>query len=124
MAILLLHTCILSCNACWQLIAHPKYHTGANTTFFFMKSLAGMYVLCEVSKVRIPTTKQDIVQLASCLDDLFAISCLHSSISKESGESVIKAPILPMACVEGKKKSILGKRRVSAGSIAGSSSKC
>ncbi|CAO3689052.1 unnamed protein product [Rhizopus microsporus] len=97
---------------------------GANTTFFFMKSLAGMYVLCEVSKVRIPTTKQDIVQLASCLDDLFAISCLHSSISKESGESVIKAPILPMACVEGKKKSILGKRRVSAGSIAGSSSKC
>lgn len=96
---------------------------GSSTTFFYMKSLAGIYVFCEVSRVRIPTTKQDVVQLASYLDDLFAISCLHSNISKESGKPTIKVPILPMACVEGKKKSILGKRRISVGSIAGSLNK-
>lgn len=66
------------------------FFLGTNTTFLYMKLLAGIYAFCEVSRMRIPTTKQDIVQLVSCLDDLFAISCLHSNISKKFGESTIK----------------------------------
>ncbi|KAI8377762.1 uncharacterized protein BYT42DRAFT_497480 [Radiomyces spectabilis] len=97
---------------------------GTSITFYFMTRYAEFYAMIEVATIEIPTTKRNITTIISYLDELLAITCLHSTVKKNHEDLNQPSPILPFIYLQAERKTLERKRKPSIGAIASSSKRC
>ncbi|CAO3588434.1 unnamed protein product [Absidia cylindrospora] len=89
---------------------------GPNITFYYMLPKLDIRILMELTTIQIPTRKSDLLSVIGSLDDMYGIAYLHNRIKKLDDKPAI-CPTLPFDLVQGKKKSLLVKRKPSLGPI-------
>ncbi|ORX47232.1 hypothetical protein DM01DRAFT_1339253 [Hesseltinella vesiculosa] len=86
-------------------------------TFYHMIYKAGIYATVEIGTVTIPTRKNDLVNIISCLDTMTTVAEIHADIKHiEGANKITYAPVLPLD-IGSLKKSLPVKRKPSLSTI-------
>ncbi|KAG0757004.1 hypothetical protein G6F57_002552 [Rhizopus arrhizus] len=94
---------------------------GSLVTFYYMLPRADFFIFLEVTSIKIPLVKRDIVSIITHLDDMLSLVCLHELVENTNELASSYPPILPYVYVQNERKSLPKKRKPSLTSISSSS---
>lgn len=96
-------------------------YLGSLVTFYYMLPRADFFIFLEVTSIKIPLVKRDIVSIITHLDDMLSLVCLHELVENTNELASSYPPILPYVYVQNERKSLPKKRKPSLTSISSSS---
>lgn len=84
---------------------------GSLVTFYYMLPRADFFIFLEVTSIKIPMVKRDIVSIITHLDDMLSLVCLHELVENTNELASSYPPILPYVYVQNERKSLPKKRK-------------
>lgn len=86
-------------------------YLGSLVTFYYMLPRADFFIFLEVTSIKIPMVKRDIVSIITHLDGMLSLVCLHELVENTNELASSYPPILPYVYVQNERKSLPKKTK-------------